>query len=268
MSIYVRGLLLCSLLHGSVIAMLAQGGIQWIDTKADHATMSLIQQSLRDQHFAHVAKVAKLNNHLLVMTYKVNNLDPSANGNIWNFYDVQAPNGQQHLLLGNVYEPHFSFGLGPNREEIALSYYDCFACEPGTHLSIFHFKPESGWVTRWSSSHKDKDHPASYFSLMEYYEEDGPSDDAYAHALFQPFGNYTLLVWESSHYYHSRKITDRFYLESIDPALVGEVARRAMPDEIPKFVQMLCTTNSQGSLFFYAANKKDCDRMLAHAHTP
>ena len=245
-----------------VSKLYSQSNPHWIDPAHDADAMSQIKSALKRTHYAGIGKVGQAGEHLLVMAVYKNISDDTPKGRPWRLYDLNRSTLELRNVLSSAYNPTFAYGLGPNHDEIAIKYWDCYACEAGTRLAIVRYIAGQGWITRWASKKTPKNPAPIYSELLEYFEEDGPSDDSYAYALFNPYGAYTLAVWERSRNFETHKITDTVFIDTIQPELGGETDRILKGAVALQWRQRLCNVNPKEVLFYSAPTKADCRRTL------
>ena len=215
----------------------------WINIESDQKVMLVVRKALQDANISVISKVGLKDGYALVMAQSKD--DPlSVDGeSLWKIYSVSLSTNKGDLLAAG-FRVKIRTWLSPTRNELAITYYDCWGCEAGTLFTTFRLVRDKGWQARWPQEKVDPNEPQPG-AILIYPEEDGEDpQDAQIYAIVkQPNGNFAVGNW-----IHSRnekgKFDDQLVRYYIDPSTGVEKAELLKGSAAQAWKREICTQSN------------------------
>ncbi len=212
----------------------------WINIESDQKVMPIVRSALHDANLKAISKVGIETGYALVITQTHDDGVDNPDNDLWKIYSVSMSTGKASLLVAG-YGVKILTWLSPTRDELAITYDECWGCEPATLFTTFRLVKDRGWQARWLQEKADPNEPQPGAVLI-YPEEGGESpQDAQIYAIVkQPNDNFAVGNWM-----HSRnekgKFDDQLIRYSIDPATGVEKAELLKGPAALAWKRELCT---------------------------
>jgi len=182
--------------------------------------MTAVRHALHDASITAIREVGVEDGFALVMTASREAGAPTHDYDSWSIYNISLKTGRSQLLV-------FGYGvklldwIGPAKNELAMTYYDCWECEPATVFTTLHFAKGSGWSARWPEKKQNAENPqpgavALMTDVGDPYDDDDV-DQVFA-VVKQPGNSFAVGSWFHSRNSKTGKIDDDVERYSIDSA--------------------------------------------------
>src|SRR5271155_2632148 len=133
-------------------------GFSWANLEADTKAMSVVHHALRDTSVTAIREVGIEGDYALVMTASRENGAPTPDYDLWSIYNVSLSDGTSQILVSG-YGVRLLDWIGSQKDELAITYYDCWECEPATIFTTLRFRAGSGWKARWPNKTQEVSSP-------------------------------------------------------------------------------------------------------------
>jgi hypothetical protein len=171
---------------------------------------------------------------------------PTPDYDQWHIYSLSLQTGKSQLLV-------FGYGvklldwIGPAKDELAITYYDCWECEAATLFTTLHFTRDVGWSARWQNKTQASHFPQpGAIELMTDVGEsynDNSVDQVFA-VVAQPGNSFAAGSW-----YHSRdtktgQVDDDVERYSIDRKTGNERVEKLVGQAALTWERLICAQSS------------------------
>jgi hypothetical protein len=221
-------------------------GFTWVNLESDKATMTLVRHALQDDSISAIREVGVEDDFALVMTASREAGAPTTDYDRWSIYNISLTTGKSRVLVSG-YGVKMLDWIGVAKDELAITYYDCWECEAATLFTTLHFKKASGWTARWSNKTLDTafPQPGAVALMADVGESDDDSDVEQVFAVVaQPNGGFAVGSWVRSHNSKSGKSDDDVERYSIDPNRKEDHVERLNGNAALSWERQICTESS------------------------
>jgi hypothetical protein len=191
----------------------------WINIESDKKTMPIVRRALRDQRINAIREVGVKDGFALVITTSRQPDEPTPDYDDWTVFSMNLSSGESRQLLGG-YGLKLLEWIGPNNEELAVSYFDCWECEADTLLTTIHLVPGSGWQPRWANKSNSPAGPPLPGAVVDIGDMGMPYDDNDVDQIYafvkQPENGFAIGTWTYSRNTVTGKIEQDVERYSID----------------------------------------------------
>jgi hypothetical protein len=244
-------------------------GFSWVNLESDKATMTVVRHALHDTSISAIREVGLEDGFALVMTASREAGAPTPDYDRWSIYNISITTGKSRVLVSG-YGVKLVDWIGVAKDELAITYYDCWECEAATLFTTLHFKKGSGWTARWSNKTQDAAFPQpGAVVLMTDVGE--PYDDSDVEQVFavvaQPNDGFAVGSWVRSHNPKSGKSDDDVERYSIDPNTKEDHVEKLNGNAALSWERRICTESSILIQPSTGQNSKAC-RGVARTETP
>jgi hypothetical protein len=196
------------------------GGFSWIDLESDQATMSMVRHALHDSSITAIREVGVEDGSALVMTTSREAGAPTPDYDRWTIYDISLKTGKSQVLVSG-YGIKLIDWIGQAHDELAITFDNCWECEPSTVFTTLHFTKGLGWRARWPNKPHDPRYPEPGATVL-MTGVGPPYDDDVVEQVFAvvrlPNNGFAAGSWVRWHYADIGKTEDDVERYSIDPA--------------------------------------------------
>lgn len=133
-------------------------GFSWVNLESDNATMNVVRKALHDPSITAIREVGVEDGFALMMTVSREAGAPTPDYDRWSICNVSLKTGMSRVLVSG-YGAKLLDWIGANRDELAITYFDCWECEAATLFTSLRFKKGVGWRARWSNKTLDSAYP-------------------------------------------------------------------------------------------------------------
>jgi hypothetical protein len=194
-------------------------GFSWVNLEADTKAMSVVHHALRDTSVAAIREVGIEGDYALVMTASRENGAPTPDYDLWSIYNVSLSDGTSQILVSG-YGVRLLDWIGSQKDELAITYYNCWECEATTIFTTLRFRAGSGWTTRWLDKTQGTSFPQPG-AVVLMTDVGDPYDDNIVDQVFavvsEPNGGYAAGSWVHSRNTSTGKTEDDVELYIFDP---------------------------------------------------
>lgn len=196
-------------------------GFSWISIESDKTTMTAVRRALHDASITAIREVGVEDGFALVMTASREAGAPTPDYDRWSIYNISLTTGKSRILVSG-YGVKLLDWIGVAKDELAITYYDCWECEAATLFTTLRFKKGAGWTARWpNKSTRDSTYPQPG-AVVLMTDVGDPYDDNDVDQVFavvaQPNDQFAVGSWVHSRNSKSGKSDDDVERYSIDPA--------------------------------------------------
>jgi hypothetical protein len=233
-------LLLAGLLRAQV-----PDGFSWVSIESDKAIMGIVRRALHDPSVTAIREVGVKDGYAIVMTAARESGAPTPAYDLWSVYNLPLATGKKEILVSG-YGVKISDWIGRTKDELAITYYDCWECEAATIFTSLHFERGVGWRARWSGKKNDDfPHPGAVVSMSDVGE---PYDDNEAEQVFavivDPSERFTVANWLHLHNRKTGKTQDDVNRYFVDPASGEDRVERLSGPAAITLQRRMCTPSS------------------------
>jgi len=122
----------------------------WINLESDGKTMTAVRRALHDPSISAIREVGLEDGFALVFAASRENGAPTPDYDRWSIYNVELKSGVSRLLVSG-YGVKFIDWIGTGRDELAVTYYDCWECEAAMLFTVIRLNKGTGWKARWTN---------------------------------------------------------------------------------------------------------------------
>ena len=216
----------------------------WINIESDQKVMPLVRRALHDPNITAIREVGVEDGYALVMTASRDKEDPTPDYDTWTIYNVALNSGKSRVLAIG-YGVKILDWIPPSPSELAITYYDCWACEAGTLFTTFHFVNGTGWRARWPGKPTDAGRPLPGAVLI--YADEGEFDESteqiYA-IVKQPDSGFAVGNWTHSRNETTGKFEDDVERYSIDAATGADRVEKLTGKAALDWQREICTQSN------------------------
>ena len=192
----------------------------WINIESDKTTMASVRHALHDPSVTAIREVGVEDGFALVMTASRELGAPTPDYDRWSIYNISLATGSSRILVSR-YGVKLLDWIGVAKDELAITYYDCWECEAATLFTTFRFKKSVGWIARWpNKATQDSTYPQPG-AVVLMTDVGDPYDDNDVDQVFavvaEPNGDFAVGSWIHSRNSKSGKTDDYVERYSIDP---------------------------------------------------
>ena len=196
-------------------------GFSWINIESDKTTMSLVRHALHDASITAIREIGVEDGFALVMTASRETDAPTPDYDRWSIYNISLTTGKNRILVSG-YGVKLLDWIGASKDELAITYYDCWECEAATLFTTLRFKKSTEWIARWpNKSTQDATYPQPG-AVVLMTDVGDPYDDNDVDQVFavvaQPNDNFAAGSWVHSRNSNSGASNDDVERYSINPA--------------------------------------------------
>lgn len=232
----------------SQIACPAQtpAGFTWVNLESDKTTMTAVRHALNGKSLTAIREVGVEDGFALVMTATREKDAPTPDYDLWSIYSISLATGKAQILVSG-YSVKTLDWIGPGAQELVISYYDCWECEPATLFTSLHFRKSSGWSARWPNKTKDANYP--HPGAVVFVSDAGaPYDDDEVDQVFsvvaQPNDGFAAGYWSHSRNTKTGKIEDTVSRLSVNPTTGADRYEELHGPAAEQWKHMICSTTS------------------------
>jgi hypothetical protein len=106
----------------------APTGFSWVNLESDKATMTVVRHALHDTSISAIREVGVEDGFALVMTASRETGAPTPDYDLWSIYNISLTTGKSRPLVSG-YGVKIVDWIGVAKDELAVTYYDCWECE-------------------------------------------------------------------------------------------------------------------------------------------
>jgi hypothetical protein len=197
-------------------------GFSWTNIESDQSTMAIVRRALHDPSITAIREVGVQEGFALVMTTSRESGAPTPDYDLWSIYNVSLSTAKSRILVSG-YGMKLVDWIGTGGSELAITYYDCWECEPASLFTTLHFLQGIGWRTRWLPGKETKSeypHPGAVVFVSdagEPYEDDVQVDQVFA-VVGLANHSFALGSWFHSRNTKTGKTEDDVQRYWVDPA--------------------------------------------------
>jgi hypothetical protein len=193
-------------------------GFSWVNIETDKAIMAKVRHVLHGTSISVIREVGVEDGFALVMTASREAGAPTPDYDQWSIYNIVLDTGKSQLLISG-YGVKLLDWIGPAKNELAVTYYDCWECEAATLFTTLHFTKGSGWSARWPQEKQNAENPQpGAVALMTDVGDpyDGDDVDQVFAVVSGPRDSFAVGSWTHSRNTKTGKIDDGVERYSID----------------------------------------------------
>jgi hypothetical protein len=220
---FVSGLL--ALICSSVCRANTPQGFSWINLESDKATMAQVRRSFLDPSMTAIREVGVQGGFALVMIVSREDGAPTPDYDQWSIYNLSLKTGEKHLLISG-YGVRLLEWIGTKKNELAVTYYDCWECEPATLFTTLRFSSNDGWSARWLNKTQSTPfpQPGAILNMTDAGDAfDGEDTQQIYAILSQPNGEFAVGTWLRLRNLKSGKLLEDVERCSINPTTQADV---------------------------------------------
>ncbi len=252
------------LLAISLLAVAKPAGFSWVNLETDKATMATVRRALQGVTVTAIREVGVKDGYALVMTTWREDDNQTPDYDEWSVWSVSLATAKRRLLVEG-YGVKWTDWLGAERDELAITYYDCRECEPATIFTTLHIKPGSGWQARWPGK-QAKDAPSHPGALVQLTDVGEPYDDTVAEQVFavvkQPNDSFAAGFWLHTRDTKSGKIEDSVTRYSVDPSTGQDRIEELSGPAALEWKRQICKESNLLTRLNHGQDSKACKRIL------
>lgn len=191
-------------------------GFHWVDMEHDHEMMAKVRGALKGQSYTAIREVGVEDGFALVMITSRENDAPTPDYDSWSIYNISLKTSvPNNIVLG--YGVKLLDWIGQGKNELSLTYYDCWECEAATVFTTLRFQSGKGWSSRWADHPDGKPDRPQPGVVVYAAPEEGPDDTQQVFAIIEKDdGSFSAGSWVrgTDDAGHMHDVTQRF---SINP---------------------------------------------------
>jgi len=245
-------------------------GFSWVNLESDQATMAVVRRALHDESITAIREVGVKDGYALVMTVSRDKTAPTADSDQWKIYNLSLTSGKSRMLVSGYGVKMLDWIVADAQSsELAITYYDCWECEPATLFTTLRFKRGVGWRARWPN--KTKDNSNTYPGAVVVMTDVGdPYDDNVVDQIFavvkQPKDGFAVGSWTHTRNTKNGKVDDSVVRYSIDSATQEDRVEELRGTEALDWERQICRSSNLLMQVNAGQDSKSCLRVL-HAPT-
>jgi hypothetical protein len=260
-----------TILASTIILLLARpclsdtpSGFSWINIESDKTTMASVRHALHDTSITAIREVGVKSGFALVMTASRESGAPTPDFDRWTIYNISLATGRSQILVSG-YGVKLLDWIGVAKDELAITYYDCWECEAASFFTTLRFKNSVGWMARWPNrATQDSTYPRPG-AVAAMTDVGDPSDDTDVDLVFavvaEPRGDFAVGSWTHSRNSKSGKIEDDVERYSIDPKTKEDRVQKLEGNAALQWEREICT-ESRILIQPSAGQKSDACRLV------
>ena len=242
-------------------------GFSWVNLETDKTTMALVRRSVHDNSVTAIREVGVQDGFALVMAVSREQGDPTPDYDRWSIYSLVLATGKTRLLLTG-YGVKIHDWIGPSGEELAITYYDCWECEPATLFTTLRLVKGSGWVARWPDERRDAESPKPG-ALVLTSDVGEPYDDTEAQQVFavvaRPSTGFAAGYWLHTKEIKTGKLDDDVLRYSVDPSTGKDRVESLKGLAALKWKRQICGRSDVLPQLGFGQDSKACRSVLRTA---
>jgi len=208
--------------------------------------MALVRHALHDPSVTAIREVGVKDGYALVMTSSREKDSPTPDYDLWTVYNLSLKTGQTQVLVSG-YGVQIIDWIGKSKDELSLTYFDCWECEPAKLFTTLQFIKEKGWRARWTNKTWNPKYPKpgvviSMSDLEEPYDDDDV-DQIFA-IVKQPNGEFAIGRWVHTRDQKTGKITEDVERYSIDNSTEADRMESLKGAAALNWKQEICTASN------------------------
>ena len=238
-------------------------GFTWVNLEKDKTTMVEVRRALQNASISAIREVGVEGGFAFVMATSRETDSSIPDYDQWYIYNVDLQTGNSRLLV-------FGYGvklldwIGPEKEDLGITYYDCWECEAAKIFTTLHFTKGVGWRARWPNRTEDTKYPQPGGWAQITDTEDG--DEYIATQVFavvaQPEEGYAAGNWYQTRNRKTGKVEDDVERYSIDGKTGREQVERLTGQAALDWERTICTPSNLVISTGIGQDSKACKRVL------
>jgi hypothetical protein len=246
-----------------ILAAQMPAGFSWVNLESDKTTMAAVRGKLHDPTITSIREVGVKGDFALVMTASREG-ETIPDGDRWTIYNVPLRTGDARTLASG-YEVKVQDWIG---SELAITYEDCFGCEPEMLFTTFHFRDNIGWLARWPDKTQDTKYPQPGAVVAATGVGDPYDDDVVSQVfavVMLPGNSFAAGNWTHTRNTQSGKIDDTVVRYSIDPKTQEDSVDRLAGQAALNWKRQICTPSNVVAIPSVGQDSKVCRDVLRAA---
>jgi hypothetical protein len=220
-------------------------GFSWVNLESDKTTMAVVRRALHDSSISAIREVGVEDGFAVVMTASREDGAPTPDYDRWTIYNISLTTGKSRVLVSG-YGVKLLDWIGAAKDELAVTYYDCWECEAATLFTTLHFKKGTGWRARWSNATDSLTYPQPG-AVASMTDADADSDvevDLVFAVVSQPNDGFAVGSWTRSRNSKSGKSDDDVERYSVDPITKEDHVEKLDGKAALNWERQICTESN------------------------
>jgi hypothetical protein len=235
-------------------------GFSWVNLESDKTTMTAVRRQLHDPTITSIREVGVKGDFALVMTASREG-ETIPDGDRWTIYNVPLRTGDVQTLASG-YEVKVQDWIG---SELAITYEDCFGCEPTMLFTTLRFKDNMGWRARWPDKTQDTKYPqpgavVATTGVGDPYDDD-VVDQVFA-VVMLPGNRFAAGNWTHSRNTQNEKVVDTVVRYSIDRNTQEDSVERLVGQAALNWKRQICRPSNTVAIPSVGQDSKVCRNVL------
>lgn len=239
----------------------------WVDFKQDTEEVVRITRALTPIEYTAIREIGITGDSALVFTTSRDSEQDTPAGDGWDIYSLSMKNGQSRKIMGGYkveVKGWFRFSAG-GMADLAITYLNCWECEPTSMFTALHYDPDGGWRARWLDK-KYTNYPGMSFLDEEASE---PYTDYRVDQVFAVFapenGLASAGTWYRSTNLTTGRVTAEAYKYFVDPITLKDKALKLNGLEAQSWARRICSWSGPFPGFGDGQDSASCKLILRKA---
>lgn len=228
------------LIGGHTIRAQVPAGFSWINLETNEALKGKVRAALHDPTITALREIGVEGKYALVITASRESSAPTPDFDNLTVYSVTLGSTQARVLLRGYGLKAISW----IHDELAVTYYTCWECEPTTLFTTLRLDPASGWLARWSQGSPSEGAWPQPGAIVALGGVGAPYDDDQVSQVFavvsEPEGSFAAGDWFHARSSKSGKVRDQVDRFSTDPATGEDRFERLHGKAALKWERKIC----------------------------
>jgi hypothetical protein len=236
----------------------------WVDLRHEADVVSRFSQALGGEEFSAIREIGLLGDSALVFTTLREPGAATPHADRWKVYSVPMDGGAVRMLLTG-YELRIMAWmpfLPRERADLAITYMDCFGCEPTVIFTALHYESGQGWRARWPNQ-DSPDIPGIQLASSDWgipYDED-LVDQVWA-SMGPLAGPASIGTWYHSVHVKTGKVSSVTMKFRVDPATGKEESLTLHGADAVAWQKKLCKPTDAHSEILGGQESQSCKVLL------
>jgi hypothetical protein len=257
-------------LVSSVLLVTLQSGwaevpdaFSWINLESDQKTMTAVRRAIHDPSITAIREVGVEAGFALVLVASRENSAPTPDYDRWSIYNVELNSGASQLLVSG-YGVRLIDWAGAGRDELAVTYYDCWECEAETLFTMIRMQKGVGWKARWINKSQGTRYPQpGILASMQDIDDDVKLVFA---VVAQPKGGFAVGKWLYSSTAKAGNLDIDVERYSVDPVTNEDRIEKLNGRAALNWEREICTESNISMKPSTGQDSEAC-RSILHAQT-